>query len=158
MLTLSLGALSTGCSRSDPALRQGEPVPDISLPGADGVPMSVPGARRGQVLLIHFWADWCPLCIEELHNSRKLAERYRQKGLYILAINLQQAPEQVDDLLGRLDLNYPVLFDREGMAGRRFGVTGLPMSYLIDREGRLHRRIVGAMAPQQLEGLLQAMF
>ena len=149
--------LASGCGDPEKTLRIGRPVPDLTLTGPGGESVPFPASVPGRVLLIHFWADWCPLCIDELRNSKSLAERYRQQGLRVVAINLEQTPEQVGELLGRLDLNYPVLFDREGLAARRYGVTGLPTSYLVDRERRLHRRIVGAMAPPQLERLVQEM-
>jgi thiol-disulfide isomerase/thioredoxin len=119
--------------------------------------MAVPSSLRGRVVLIHFWADWCPLCLQELEGSKGLAQRYRQAGLEILAINLKQAPEEVSDWIERLKPTYPVLFDRQGEVARHFGVTGLPTSYLIDRQGRLGRRMVGEMAPNQLEKLVKEM-
>jgi peroxiredoxin len=138
-------------------LEIGEPVTEISLAGADGERMAVPSSLRGRVVLIHFWADWCPLCLQELEGSKELVQRYRQAGLEILAINLEQTPEEVADWIERLKPTYPVLFDRQGKAARQFGVSGLPTSYLIDREGRLRRRMVGEMAPSQLEPLVKEM-
>jgi peroxiredoxin len=146
-----------GCELAKPPLEIGEPVADISLAGADGKTMALPSSLRGRVVLIHFWADWCPLCLKELEGSKQLAQRYRQAGLEVLAINLQQTPEQASDWIEKLKPTYPVLFDRQGEAARQFGVTGLPTSYLIDREGRLRRRIVGEMAPNQLEELVKKM-
>lgn len=154
---LLLCLLAAACGSSFPSLERGKPVPDVTLPGMSGESVTLPAALRGQVVLIHFWADWCPLCIEELQGSSALARRYRQAGLSVVAVNLEQTPQQVTALLERLDLGYPVLFDRQGEAARRYGVSGLPMSYLIDREGRLQRRIVGAMSSWELEQLVKQM-
>jgi peroxiredoxin len=146
---------TAGCNHSP--LEIGEPVEDISLANADGKRIAVPSSLQGDVVLIHFWANWCSLCLQELEGSKQLAHRYQQAGLQILAINLKQQPGEVSDWLERLKPAYPVLFDRQGKAARQFGVTGLPSSYLIDREGRLRRRIVGEMATSQLEQLVKEM-
>jgi peroxiredoxin len=148
---------TVGCGPAKTPLEIGEPVADISLAGIDGKMMTIPSSLRGRVVLIHFWADWCPLCLKELEGSKQLAQRYRQSGLAILAINLEQSPKEVSDWIERLRPTYPVLFDRHGEAARQFGVSGLPSSYLIDREGRLRRRMVGEMTPSQLEQLVKEM-
>ena len=138
---------AAGCGPATTPLEIGQPVADITLSKSDGMRVSIPSSLRGRVVLIHFWDDWCPLCLRELEGSKQLAQDYRQAGLEVLAINLEQAPEEVSDWQGRLQPTYPVLFDRQGEAARQFGVTSLPSSYLIDREGRLHRRMIGEMAP-----------
>lgn len=147
----------TGCGPAKTPLEVGEPVADISLAGINGKMMTIPSSLRGRVVLVHFWADWCPLCLKELEGSKQLAQHYRQSGLAILAINLDQSPEEVTDWIERLKPTYPVLFDRHGEAARQFGVSGLPSSYLLDRQGRLRRRMVGEMAQDQLEQLVKEM-
>ncbi|MEW8027063.1 MAG: TlpA disulfide reductase family protein [Candidatus Thiodiazotropha sp.] len=149
--------LAIGCSRSQKPLQIGESIPDISLPDVEGRRMAMPSSLRGKVVLIHFWADWCPSCLKELEGSKRLVERYRSEGLVILAINLKQSPQEIADWVERLALNYPVLFDRDGRLAGRFGVTGLPTGYLIDRQGRLRQRILGEMQPTQWEQLVEKM-
>jgi peroxiredoxin len=147
-----------GCERAPRPLPIGESIPAFSLPDAVGDPMSIPTALKGRVVLIHFWADWCPACLKELAASKGLVERYSFEQLEILAINLKQQPHAVAHWLERLALNYPVLFDGDGSMAAVFGVSALPSSYLIDREGRLQRRIIGEMPPDQLEQLVKQMF
>jgi peroxiredoxin len=146
-----------GCEPLQSPVQTGELVPDFSLTNARAERMAVPSALRGRVVLIHFWADWCSLCLKELKGSKELIERYRSEGLEILAINLKQSPQEIAGWLERLALNYPVLFDRDGRAAATFGVTALPSSYLIDRQGRLRRRIVGEMQTDQLQMLVEQM-
>jgi thiol-disulfide isomerase/thioredoxin len=109
------------------------------------------------VALIHFWADWCAACLKELERSKGLVERHGPEGLTILAINIKQRPQTLTHWLERLALNYPVLFDGDGRMAAAFGVTALPSSYLIDRLGRLQRRIIGEMQPDQWEQLVKQM-
>jgi peroxiredoxin len=132
-------------------------MPDFSLPDAAGGRQTVPSDLRGRVVLIHFWADWCSSCLKELEGSKGLIQRYRSEGLEILAINLKQHPQEIADWLERLALNYSVLLDRDGAVAAAFGVNGLPSSYLIDRQGRLQRRIIGEMPPDQLAQLVKEM-
>jgi peroxiredoxin len=146
-----------GCERLQRPLQTGELVPDFSLLNAQGGQIAVPSALRGKVVLIHFWADWCSYCLKELEGSKRLIQRYRSEGLEILAINLKQSPQETSHWIERLALNYPVLFDGNGRVATTFGVTGLPTSYLIDRQGRLQRRIIGEMRTDQLQTLVEQM-
>lgn len=146
-----------GCERVQGRLQIGDSMPGFSLPDTLGGRMSVPTALRGRVVLIHFWADWCPACLKELEGSKRLVEHYRPEGLEVLAINLKQSPHEIAHWLEKLVLNYPVLFDGDGSLAAAFGVSALPSSYLIDRQGRLQRRIIGEMAPDQLEQLVKEM-
>jgi peroxiredoxin len=139
-------------------LQIGESIPAFSLPDAAGKKMGIPTAHKGKVVLIHFWADWCPACLKELRGSKGLVDRYGSEALTILAVNLKQRPQTVSHWLERMGLNYPVLFDGDGAMAAAFGVKALPSSYLIDRQGRLHRRIIGEMPPDQLEQLVKQMF
>jgi peroxiredoxin len=147
-----------GCDREQRLLQIGESMPVFSLTDAAGDRISVPSALHGRVVLIHFWADWCAACLKELEGSKGLVERYQSRDLEILAINMKQRPQEVASWLERLALNYPVLFDGDGRMAAAFGVTALPSSYLIDRQGRLHRRMIGEMQPDQLEQLVIQMF
>ncbi len=150
---LALSACSPSPAPAPP--EHARPLPELTFEGYHGPALTLPGSLRGRVVLIHFWADWCPLCLNELDAGKALAQRYRSEGLEIVAVNLGQTPQEVAGLLERLNLNYPVLFDRESESARRYGVLSLPTSYLIDREGRLQRRLVGAMSPDQLEQLVR---
>jgi peroxiredoxin len=147
-----------GCERVQRPLQIGESIPAYSLPDAAGDPMNIPAVLKGRVVLIHFWADWCSACLKELAASKGLVEHYGSEQLAILAINLKQRPQVVAPWFERLALNYPVLFDSDGSMATAFGVIALPSSYLIDREGRLQRRIIGEMPPDQLEQLVKQMF
>ncbi len=107
------------------------------------------------MVLIHFWADWCALCRDELLGSELLYRRYRDQGLEVLAINLQQPRETVRSYLAGLDISYPVLLDSSGEMARRYGVSALPLVYLLDRQGRLYTRILGGASPDQLEQIIK---
>jgi cytochrome oxidase Cu insertion factor (SCO1/SenC/PrrC family) len=77
--------------------------------------------------------------------------------LEVLAINLRQPSETVRAYLAGLDISYPVLLDSDGEMSRRYGVSALPVIYLLDRRGRLHARMLGGASPDQLERLVRSL-
>ncbi len=147
--------LLAGCDPVEPPLTIGMPVPAVALKSLDGADLQFPAAYQGQVVLIHFWADWCALCRGELRESEPLYQRYRERGLAVLAINIQQPRETVQAYLSGLDISYPVLLDGDGAMARRYGVSALPLVYLLDRRGRLHTRMLGGASPDQLEQIVK---
>jgi len=98
----------------------------------------------GKVVLLNFWATWCPPCREEMPAMQRLWERYRKQGLVIVAVAADQDNgKQVASFVDKLGLNYPILLDPEGKARNRYEVVGLPMSYLIGRDGKISGRVIG---------------
>ena len=152
---LLAGALSlAGCQPPVNGLARGEAVPAFRLPTLAGDSLALPGSQRGRWLLIHFWADWCSPCLQELQASESVYRRYYDQGLMIVAVNIQQPREQVARVAGKLGISYPVLLDISGEVARRYGVNGLPASYLVDRSGLLHARLLGGVSGERLEQIL----
>lgn len=152
---LLLPALLGGCDSTQAPLSIGQPVPVVELEQFAGGPLQFPDAYQGRVVLIHFWADWCALCREELQESEPLHRRYQDQGLVVLAINMQQSRDTVADYLSHLTISYPVLLDDKGEMAQRYGVSALPLVYLLDRQGRLHTRMLGGASAVQLEQIVK---
>lgn len=157
LLWVLSATLLAGCGRPEPPLVIGAALPAVELERFEGGRLSLPAAFRDRVVLIHFWADWCARCRTELRDSEALHRRYREQGLAVLGINLQQSRELVGRYLQGLDISYPMLLDRDGQVARRYGVTALPLVYLVDRQGRLHARLLGGASAGQLERLIRAL-
>lgn len=151
---LALLLLLTACQPAPQTLARGEPVPAFRLMSLDGVSLQVPSGQRGRWLLIHFWADWCPPCLQELSATEPVYRRFAARGLEVLAINIEQPREQVARLVAELKISYPVLLDVGGEVARRYGVDGLPASFLVDPDGRLQARLLGGVPGDRLEGIL----
>lgn len=99
---------------------------------------------RGQVVLLNFWATWCPPCREEMPSMQRLYEAYRERGLEIVAVSVDTAsPGEVQAFVDELGLTFPVLHDRDSMVSRLYSNPGVPTSYLIDPEGRLTHKVLG---------------
>ncbi|MEJ2574351.1 MAG: TlpA disulfide reductase family protein [Gammaproteobacteria bacterium] len=98
----------------------------------------------GKVVLLNFWATWCAPCREEMPAMQRLWERYRQQGLVIVAVAADRSDgKQVASFVDQLGLTYPILLDPKGEVRNRYEVVGLPMSYLIGRDGKISGRVIG---------------
>jgi peroxiredoxin len=118
--------------------------PDFILPDLDGTPNRL-SDHRGKVVLLSFWATWCPPCRAEMPSMEKLYQAYRERGLAILAIsNDVSGRSVVEPFVREGGLTFPVLLDSEGDVFTQYGVRGLPTSYVVDRRGRIVSGEIGA--------------
>ena len=92
---------------------------------------------RSKVLLLNFWATWCPPCIEEMPSMQRLSEELSVEGLALVAVNMQETRDAVQPFVEELGLTFEILLDRRGGTGQAYGVRGLPTTVLLDREGRV---------------------
>lgn len=144
-LLLALGLVA--CGEPPTQLANGTPAPAFSARDLDGRLVRFPEDLTGQIVALRFWADWCPFCGPEMRDIEPSYQAYRDQGLRVLAVNVRQSPSTAARFIERLGISYEVLLDEDGELARRFGVTGLPTTYFIDREGRLVTRILGETAP-----------
>jgi thiol-disulfide isomerase/thioredoxin len=128
-----------------------------ALPGFSAPLANVPGAAgaasgstrledyRGKVLFLNLWATWCGPCRAEMPSMEKLYRRFKDKGLEILAVNLQEQKADVEAFMRRNKLTFPAALDGDGRIARQYGVMGIPTSYILDRQGRVILRLVGSI-------------
>lgn len=90
---------------------------------------------RGKVVLIDFWASWCPPCRRSLPAFESLRERLGAQHFEVLAINVDEEPEEGRAFLSQLQISYPVLKDSQGELARLFAVEAMPVSYVVDKKG-----------------------
>lgn len=155
---LGLLGLLTACEQELPAIKVGMPAPAFTLERLDGPSAHFPEDYRGKVVAIRFWADWCPFCRSEMTALEPVYRQYHNQGLAILAVNVMQPPETARKFAEQLGISYEVLLDRQGEVLRRYQVMGLPMTFIVDRQGVTRTRIVGESTPevfaQAIDGLL----
>lgn len=147
---LLAGALGAACLASLPASwAQGRgmsavpgqlPAPPLRLPDIDDRIVDL-AALRGKVVLVNFWATWCPPCRKEFPSLGRIRRLFPSGQFEVLAVNVGEAPETVFSFAG--NAAFPVLFDRDSTAMERWSVQGLPTTFLIDRQGQLTLRAVG---------------
>jgi peroxiredoxin len=118
------------------------PAPEFALPTLDGRVVRL-ADFRGRVLLLTFWATWCEPCREEMPAMQELTRELAGRGLALLAVNYQEAPERVRSFVREIGLDAPVALDADGAVAQRYRVVALPATYVIDRTGGLTGSILG---------------
>jgi cytochrome c biogenesis protein CcmG, thiol:disulfide interchange protein DsbE len=108
----------------------------FSLPNAGGNAIALE-KLRGQVVYLDFWASWCGPCRRSFPWMSELQERYKDRGLVIVAINVDKKRADAERFLQTNSARFTVLFDPEGSAPLAYDVVGMPSSYLIDRHGMI---------------------
>jgi peroxiredoxin len=100
---------------------------------------------RGSVTLVNIWATWCVPCREEMPSMQRLYDSVGTRGFRIAAISIDEgSSEDVAAFARELDLSFDILHDRSGSVERLYQTTGVPESFLLDRRGKLVKRVIGA--------------
>ncbi len=133
--------------------------PDFSLQDLNGQPLEL-ASYRGKVVLLDFWATWCTPCRGEIPHFVEFQNKYRDQGLQVIGISMDDGPRPVREFYQRFKMNYPVALGNEKVADAYGGVLGLPVTFLIGRDGRVAAKYVGEVQiptlEQGIESLLQA--
>jgi peroxiredoxin len=95
---------------------------------------------RGQVVLVDFWASWCPPCVRSFPWMNKMHKKYSAKGLQILAINIDKRKQDVNLFLKQNPANFTVLLDPKSKLMRQYKVESMPTSFLIDKKGNIIKK------------------
>ena len=148
----AFAACTTQAERS--ALMIGDQTPRVTLPDASGVRVTIPDDLKGKVVVIHFWADWCPHCTKEMPVLDSLFDQYRNQGLLVVGVNVKQTPDIVQAYGKRLHLSFPLLLDADGKTAQRYDVTVLPRTFFIDRQGNIRYKLHGEAAEEDLRSLI----
>lgn len=119
-----------------------KPAPAFTRNGLDGKPVRL-RAYRGKVVLLNFWATWCGPCQVELPRFVAWQQQYGPKGLQVIAISMDDSAEPVRGLVRKLNPDFPVVMGDEKIGTLYGGVLGLPVTFLISRDGKIAERIQG---------------
>jgi cytochrome c biogenesis protein CcmG/thiol:disulfide interchange protein DsbE len=131
----------------------GRPVPALTLPrveGDDGVLL----AGTGTVSVINFWAPWCVPCLGEHELFNRVAPAYERDDVHFVGVVYQSEDAQVTSFLDRVGRNIPTVRDADGIASIEFGVTGVPETFFVDRDGVVRYRVAGPVSEAKLTELL----
>lgn len=126
----------------------GERVEGLSVQTLAGEEISL-DQFHGQVVLVNFWATWCGSCRSEMPGFQTVFDEYRDQGFTILALSIDDAPDTVDSFLREHGYSFPVAMATED-ATRRFGATGVPVSYLMDQQGEIRWTVHGVLHEEDL--------
>jgi peroxiredoxin len=112
----------------------GTEAPDFVLKSLSGENLRL-SEYRGEIVMLSFWATWCGDCRAQLRELGAMRKRYRDAGVELLAVSLDQNSRQADEMASALGASYPILHDADGEVGKLYAVDKMPMMVLIDRSG-----------------------
>lgn len=115
----------------------------FSLPDTDGKMHDI-NEWRGKIVVLNFWATWCPPCRREMPSMQRMWQKVKGKGVQVLAINVGEDADTIFEFLGSYPVSFPLLMDRDGSVVKQFPVTGLPTTYIVDPRGKVVYRAVGS--------------
>ena len=131
--------------RDVPSPLVGRPAPAFALATLDGAPLSL-AAPRGKVVVVNFWASWCyPACYEEAPVLERNWRGYRERGVVVVGVDIQDTREAAMKFVGDFGLTFPIAQDPKGTVSVDYGVYGVPETFFVDRQGRIRLKHVGAV-------------
>ncbi len=132
--------------------------PDFTLQGDDGKAHRL-SDYRGKVVLLNFWATWCPPCRYEMPSMERVHRKVRAENIVILAVNVGESEDTVFEFTGKYPVTFQLLLDTDGTVIKNYPVIGLPTTFVIDPRGIVTHRAVGGREwdDEQLLGQLRSL-
>ncbi len=120
----------------------GGATPPLALRDLNGKPRNL-ADYRGRVVLVNFWASWCPPCRAEMPSMERLQQKLAGKPFTVLAVNMGESEEAVRTFLKEIPVSFPILMDKDGAALKRWKVFAFPTSFVVDPQGRIRYALFG---------------
>jgi peroxiredoxin len=139
-----------GACATPPAARLGSPAPDFTLQTVDGAPLRL-SDLKGKAVFMNFWATWCTPCREEMPAMQELYEEHRDRGLVILAVNMEEDQARVRRWVEQGGFTYTFVLDSDGEQVKRYNVKAAPTSYFIGRDGAIRDLKLGAISRAEMQ-------
>lgn len=134
-----------GCSRQEEPVVEGKVAPDFTLKDLDGRQVRL-SDFRGKVVFLNFWATWCPPCREEIPSMVRLNQLMEGKPFQMLAVSIDEGgKDAVDNFLKNSGTMLPALLDTNQSTSKRYGTTGVPETFILDKKGVIVKKVVGGM-------------
>ncbi|MBW8329695.1 MAG: TlpA family protein disulfide reductase [Thiobacillus sp.] len=138
-MAADLPPLSHSLTRQAP-----KPAPALKLKDLDGATHDL-GQLKGRVVLINFWATWCPPCRREMPSMERLSQAFKGEAFSVLAVDVGEDADTIETFTGQLDTlpTFPILLDTRSQAMQAWQVAGLPTTFLVDPQGHIVASAIG---------------
>lgn len=134
-------------------LKKDQIAPDFTLTNLQGEEVTL-SDLRGKRVVLNFWATWCPPCEAEMPHMQQYYEKYGQEdNVEIVGVNLTYAKEKVErveQFIKSYDITFPILLEKDETVASQYEILTIPSTYMIDRDGKIQKKIIG---PLDLESL-----
>lgn len=153
ILLLAFGIVWLQSSKYEP-LTVGRVAPDFALPDLQNRTVQL-SDFRGKVVFLNFWATWCKTCREEMPSMEELYKTFHRDGLVVLAVSIDRVTtkQNIPPFVKSLNLTFPVLIDSWGQTDKRYKLTGVPETYIVDQNGVLREKVIGPRDWTRLDNL-----
>jgi peroxiredoxin len=156
-LALGLALLVLASCNKNPGPIVGRAVPEFTLPDLKGNSKSL-ASFRGQVVVLNFWATWCPPCIDEMPSLQRLSSALADKGVAVVAVSVDERFSDIVEFVDTYHVTFTVLHDEGKKVSRKYQTFKYPETYIVDRAGRLKSKVVGPRdwaAPSVIRDLVE---
>jgi len=152
------GAVPVPGSTAETAPPSVRPAPDFRLPTLSGDAFHL-DAHSGEVVVLNFWATWCPPCRREIPDFVQLQRELGPEGLQFVGVALERSagPDEVRAFADKMNINYPIGMGDGTIARKYGGVRGLPMTFVIGPDGAIRKRVPGMTTKERLRPTLTAL-
>jgi thiol-disulfide isomerase/thioredoxin len=133
----------------------GKDAPDFTLNGMDNKPV-VLAEQKGSVVVLDFWATWCGPCRASLPGLNKIYKELREKGLKVYAVDLEESREKIQPVAAQLIPDLTVLLDEKSEVAKKFGVSGIPQTVVIGKDGKVKKVFVGSGNEAKIKAAVEA--
>jgi peroxiredoxin len=120
----------------------GESAPDFSVPAFPSGSLDLKKYRQ-QIVVLNFWATWCPPCVEETPSLEQFAEKMRDRGVIVLSVSVDQNQKALQDFVQKNHISYLVGRDPDQALAARYGTFQFPETYILDHRGLVAEKVVG---------------
>ena len=133
---------------------KGKEAIDFTLTDLEGNKVSLKD-YRGKNVYLNFWATWCPPCRSEMPEIEKVYQQYKDKGLVVLAVDLGEDKDTVKNFIKENNYNFKVLLDSDQSIAEQYNISAIPVSYFIDKDGKIVAKKVGALKEEEMQSYLK---
>lgn len=161
LIIIGLMLVLAGCSNGQEqaslttGLMKGQLAPDFTLKDINGKQFSLSSYKNKNTVCLVFWATWCPYCLKEIPKIKNIHSKFSSNGVKVISVDIA-----TNDPIGRvkafqkqLEIPYPILYDADNTVSRLYGISGVPASFIIDRQGIIRYR--GYQLPEDIDGLFE---